>query len=126
MGERSFLYELRPYLIYVKVGERSFLYELRPYLIYVKVGERSFLYELRPYLIYVKVGERSFLYELRPYLIYVKVGERRDFYFCLFLLSILGRVVICYFGLSSVLFSIWNCFSNQTTSLINFSLKFEA
>ena len=45
--------------MYVKVGERSFLYELRAYLIYVKVGERSFLYELRAYLIYVKVGERS-------------------------------------------------------------------
>ena len=68
-------YELRPYLIYVKVGERSFLYGLRAYLIYVKVGERSFLYGLRAYLIYVKVGERSFLYGLRAYLIYVKVGE---------------------------------------------------
>ena len=40
MKDRSFLYELRAYLIYVKVGERSFLYELRAYLIYVKVGEK--------------------------------------------------------------------------------------
>ena len=43
MKDRSFLYELRAYLIYVKVGERSFLYELRAYLIYVKVGENYFL-----------------------------------------------------------------------------------
>ena len=57
MKDRSFLYELRAYLIYVKVGERKFLYELRAYLIYVNVGERSFLYELRARLIYVKVGE---------------------------------------------------------------------
>ena len=39
MKDRSFLYELRAYLIYGKVGERSFLYELRAYLTYVKVGE---------------------------------------------------------------------------------------
>ena len=42
MKDRSFLYELRAYLIYVKVGERSFIYELRAYLIYVKVGENYF------------------------------------------------------------------------------------
>ena len=41
MKDRSFLYELRAYLIYVKVGERSFLYELRAYLVYVKVGESA-------------------------------------------------------------------------------------
>ena len=40
MKDRSFLYELRAYLIYVKVEERSFMYELRAYLIYVKVGEK--------------------------------------------------------------------------------------
>ena len=40
MKDRSFLYELSAYLIYIKVGERSFLYELRAYLTYVKVGER--------------------------------------------------------------------------------------
>ena len=43
MQERSFLYDLRTYLIYVKVGERSFLYELRAYLIYVKVGEKHYI-----------------------------------------------------------------------------------
>ena len=37
------LYELKAYLIYVKVGERSFLYELRVYLIYGKVGENKYL-----------------------------------------------------------------------------------
>ena len=41
MQERSFLYELRAYLIYVKVGERSFLFELRAYDVYVKVVEIS-------------------------------------------------------------------------------------
>ena len=41
MKDRSFLYELSAYLIYVKVGERCFLYDLRAYFIYVKVGERS-------------------------------------------------------------------------------------
>ena len=39
MKDRSFLYELRAYLIYVKVEKRSFSYELKAYLIYVKVGE---------------------------------------------------------------------------------------
>ena len=42
MKDRSFLYELRAYLIYVKVGERSFLYKLRAYLIFVKVREKYF------------------------------------------------------------------------------------
>ena len=32
MKDKSFLYELRAYLIYVKVGEKSFLYELIAYL----------------------------------------------------------------------------------------------
>ena len=41
MKERIFLYELRAYLIYVKVGERSFLYELSAYLLYLKVGENN-------------------------------------------------------------------------------------
>ena len=36
----NFLYELRAYLLYVKVGDRSFLYELRAYLIYVKGKQR--------------------------------------------------------------------------------------
>ena len=45
MKDRSFLYELRAYFIYVKVGERSFLYELRAYLIYVKVGENAYYRE---------------------------------------------------------------------------------
>ena len=48
MKDRSFLYELRAYLIYVKVGERSFVYELRAYLIYVKVGENNFRMD-KPY-----------------------------------------------------------------------------
>ena len=39
MKDRSLLYELRAYLIYVKVREIRFLFELRAYLIYVKVGE---------------------------------------------------------------------------------------
>ena len=43
MKDRSFLCELRTYLIYVKLGERSFLYELRANLV--------FLYELRAYLV---------------------------------------------------------------------------
>ena len=45
MKDRSFLYELKAYLVYVKVEERSFSYELRAYLIYVKVGEKFVLYE---------------------------------------------------------------------------------
>ena len=44
MKDRSFLYELRGYLIYAKVGERSFFYDLRAYLTYVEVGETSTLY----------------------------------------------------------------------------------
>ena len=43
MKDRSFLYELRAYLLCVKVGESSFLYEVRVYLVYVKVGERRYL-----------------------------------------------------------------------------------
>ena len=43
MKNRSFLYKLRAYLIYVKVGERSFLNELKAYLVY---------------LVYVKVREK--------------------------------------------------------------------
>ena len=42
MKDRSYLYELTAYLIYVKVGERTVLYELRAYLIHVKVGEKEF------------------------------------------------------------------------------------
>ena len=41
MQDRSFLYELRANLVYVKVGERSFLNELGAYLIYVKVREND-------------------------------------------------------------------------------------
>ena len=35
MKDRSFLYELRAYLIYVKVGERSFLYEVKKPISYM-------------------------------------------------------------------------------------------
>ena len=48
MKDRSFLYGLRAYFIYVKVEERSFLYELRAYLIYVKVVCCCFIL-LRPW-----------------------------------------------------------------------------
>ena len=43
MKDRSVLYELRAYPIYVKVGEKSFLYELRAYFVCVKVRENSVL-----------------------------------------------------------------------------------
>ena len=43
MKDRSVLYELRAYLIYVKVGEKSFLYELRAYFVCIKVRENSVL-----------------------------------------------------------------------------------
>ena len=52
MQERSVLYKLKAYLIYVNVGERNFLYGPKANFVYVKVEEKMYLkQELRYSLI---------------------------------------------------------------------------
>ena len=57
MKDRSFLYELRACLIYVKMGERSVLYGLRAYLIYEKVEEKVSYMSWEP-ILYIKRWEK--------------------------------------------------------------------